>query len=487
MLRTRGREEVSSPQPTPPAAMPLPILRTARWAVLLLAVLGAHTALAQPADTTASPVPRRVGLAVQQTLLSNVVVNRFNAWALGEAWARDVDFESWNRNLRLGWEWDEDAFATNMFGHPYQGATYFNAGRANGFSYWESVPLAAFGSWTWEHFGETFRPSLNDFFMTTFGGISVGEMTHRVAATIRDEESRGAERLTREIAALVVDPMGGFNRLFQGQWSRVGPNPPEHDPGAFAYAYRAGVRNVFADASGTHNVAATLLIDVAYGDAFLKRYREPFDVFSAHVQFSPGGGGLNAVQTSGRLYQAGLPSWSGRFEHAFSVDQRFDYLSNPVYRFGAQNVEVGILSRFPLPRRFTLRTRAAGSFLVLGAISAPEGVLEEETTRAYDFGPGVGAVVSAELMRGETTFLSMYNRAEYLHSVSGTPADHVIAFTGLKGMLPLYGNFGVGLDLRGDVRESRYADVPDISRRFVETRVFVSWASSRSPREGGRR
>lgn len=397
-----------------------------------------------------------------------------------------MDFESWNRNLRLGWEWDEDAFATNMFGHPYQGASYFNAGRANGFSYWESVPLAVFGSWTWEHFGETFRPSLNDFFMTTFGGISVGEMTHRVAATIRDEESRGTERLTREIVALVVNPMGGFNRLFRGQWTHVGPNPPEHDPGAFAYAYRAGVRNVYEDSSGVTNVSPTLLIDVDYGDPFGRRYREPFDVFSAHVQFSLDGGGLNALQTSGRLYQAGLPSWSGRNEHAFSVDHSFDYLSNPVYRFGAQNVEVGIISRFPLLRGFEVRSRLAGSFLVLGAISAPEDVLEEETVRTYDFGPGVGAVASAELRRGESTYLSLYNRAEYLHSVSGTPADHLIAFTGLKGTLPIYKNFGIGFDLRGDARESRYADVPDISRQFIETRVFVSWASSRSPREGRR-
>ncbi len=455
----------------------------------MLACAGASPASAQdvPADSASAAAPRRVGLAVQQTLLSNFVVNRFNAWALSEPWARDVDFETWNRNMRLGWEWDEDAFATNMFGHPYQGASYFNAGRANGLSYWESVPLTVFGSWTWEHFGETFRPSLNDFFMTTFGGVSVGEMTHRVAATIRDDESRGAERLAREIVALAVNPTGGFNRLFRGQWTRVGPNPPEHDPGAFAYSYRAGVRNVREDSSGVRDLAPTLLIDVAYGDPFDRPYREPFDVFSAHVQVSTTGGGLNALQTSGRLYQAGLPSWSRHNAHAFSVDHRFDYLSNPVYRYGAQHVEAGILSRYPLARGFSLRTRLAGSMLVLGAISAPETALAPGTIRTYDFGPGVGAAFSAELVRGGHVYLSTYNRAGYLHSVSGTPADHIVALTGLKGIVPLYNNFGIGLDLSADARESRYTDMPDVSRQFVEVRAFLSWKSSRIPREGGRR
>ncbi len=468
----------------------LPARLRAAFAVVCGALACASLATAQTtaaqtpagADSAWTQPPRRVGLAVQQTLLSNFLVNRFNAWALGADWAAEVDFETWNRNLRLGWEWDEDAFATNMFGHPYQGASYFNAGRANGLSYWESIPLAAFGSWTWEHFGEIYRPSMNDFFMTTFGGISVGEMTHRVAATIRDEQSRGAGRIAREIAALVVDPTGGLNRLVRGQWTRVGPNPPAHDPGAFAYSYRAGLRHLAGDAPGT-GLAPILLLDVAYGDAFRKRYREPFDVFSAHVQVSGGGGVFNALQTSGRVYQAGLPSWSGRFEHAFSVDHRFDYLSNPLYRFGAQTVEAGLLSRFPLLHRFELRTRLAASFLVLGAISAPESVLSgSRDERAYDFGPGVGAAFSAELARDGRTLLATYNRAHYLHSVSGTPADHLVALTGLKGTLPLYGNFGVGLDLSADTRRSRYKDVPDLGREFAETRLFVSWTSSRKPR-----
>lgn len=114
----------------------------------------------------------------------NFAVNRFAAWVAREEWAR-ADFESWARNLRMGWEWDENNFVINMIMHPFHGSQYFNAGRSNCLRYWESVPLAFFGSWVWEFFGETHRPSLNDFFMTSFGGIALGEMTTRVTAQLR--------------------------------------------------------------------------------------------------------------------------------------------------------------------------------------------------------------------------------------------------------------------------------------------------------------
>ena len=45
-----------------------------------------------------------------------------------------------------GLVWDLDDFLVNQIGHPYQGNNYFNAGRANGLSFWESAGLTAFGS-----------------------------------------------------------------------------------------------------------------------------------------------------------------------------------------------------------------------------------------------------------------------------------------------------------------------------------------------------
>ena len=88
--------------------------------------------------------------------------------------------------MENGWVWDLDDFVVNQIGHPYQGSNYYNAGRANGLSFYESAAMAAFGSATWEFYGETNKASLNDFINTTLGGIAIGEVLHRVAWLVRD-------------------------------------------------------------------------------------------------------------------------------------------------------------------------------------------------------------------------------------------------------------------------------------------------------------
>src|SRR5258705_1650808 len=188
------------------------------------------------------PKPRTV-MAISQVALINTFVNRVDAWAFKQDWARSGT-RVWGEHLRLGWERDEDAFTTNMFAHPYHGGLYFNAARANGIGFFQAVPYAIMGSWTWEYFGEKYRPSLNDWYMTSFGGITLGEVFHRITATIRDNRATGRGRILREIAALPMDPIGSLNRLVRGQWRARGAKSPGDEPGSIAFCY--GRRGGFA-------------------------------------------------------------------------------------------------------------------------------------------------------------------------------------------------------------------------------------------------
>ncbi len=207
----------------------------ATLATLVLPFIAA--AQSDSASAAAPSVPRRPLFAVTQSVLLNVTVNRLDAWAFAQDWANSGT-HTWGRNLRVGWEWDEDQFSTNLMMHPYHGGLYFNAARANGLSFWEAAPVAFLGSWTWEYFGEKDRPSLNDFFMTGFGGIALGEVFHRLGATIRDNGSR--HRTWREIAALPLDPMGWVNRRLRHERTSEVPNPPEHAPGALSVRLQGG-------------------------------------------------------------------------------------------------------------------------------------------------------------------------------------------------------------------------------------------------------
>ena len=361
-----------------------------------------------------------------------------------------------------------------MFVHPYHGSLYVNAARANCLNFWESVPIAFLGSWTWEYFGETFRPSLNDFYMTGFGGPALGEVLNRVSTAVIDEEARGGERLARELAAMVINPIGGLNRLVRGQWTRHGVNQVDRLPDAYLFQARVGARRVEEVESPNRATSSpTLLVDVTLGDVFDTPYRAPFDVVHLLAQVSPDGGGLNLLRVVGRLYGKELTAADSWNRHEIEVNQRFDYVNNPVYHFGEQSLEVGIQSHWRTGvRGFRVTSRIAGDGVLLGAIDA---LAPDQVDRTIDWGPGLGAIAEVALERDGTTYFSWYNRVRYLRSVSGAPADHTLLFSGFDVTVPITDQLGVGAYLSGDRRNSHYTELPDVERSYVETRVYVTW------------
>ncbi len=124
-------------------------------------------------------------------------------------------------NIKQGFEWDSNSFRANICDHSSHGALSFSAARANGLTFWESTPFPFLGSLIWEVALEANRPSINDQIMNTFGGITLGEVSFRIAELIIDESSRGFERAGREIFAFLINPVLGFNRLIEGKSFRI--------------------------------------------------------------------------------------------------------------------------------------------------------------------------------------------------------------------------------------------------------------------------
>jgi len=447
----------------------------ARVAVALLlgapAALHAQQVQTPPPDSTPrGPVSRaRAFPAVQQALLVNVFVNRLDVCCLDMPTQR-VSLNSWSRNLRAGWEWDENQFGTNLFMHPYHGSLYFNAGRSRGMGFWESAPLSFLGSWTWEFLGENNRPALNDFFMTSFGGIALGEMFHRLTAMIRDNQAHGGRRLRRELATLPLDPIGGLNRFLGRRRVSQEPNPPEHTPGLLVVRLHAGARILSDSLIKTAGGLPTVMMDLVYGDPWLEPYHKPFDAFI--VRAAIGEGGINLLRASGRLYGKEMTGPEARHRHLFQVNQRFDYASNSAYHIGGQSVEFGISSRWRLSRNVRFRTQVYLDGIILGGIDAPGTGVGERT---YDFGPGVGIRLQGVLEIAGVPFVVYFLQSEYVHAVSGASADHYVEASGLELTLPVTRRFGLtaqGIDYG---RLSRYSDRPDQERQFPEVRVLLSW------------
>ncbi len=440
-----------------------------------------------PAESLAPPAPQRHPFrAFFLGAATNVFINRLDAWVfnsyapLDGYWAR-VGPKTWSQNLREGWTWDTDDFMTNVFLHPYHGATYFGYGRANGLTFWESVPLPVLGSMEWEYFAETQRPSLNDLYNTSFGGVVMGEMIHRVLALLRDNQARGWGRALREIAAVPLDPPGSLFRLLSGDAIRVRANPAEHDLGLLGFRVQGGGQ-IGADSGGPGRRAfsGTLAFDVTYGDAFAKPYAQPFDVFEARLRAGTSATVVTEMRVAGRLYGHELTNPAADVRWIFTVDQKMEYDANPAYRYGGQSLDVGFVSGLPVGNGLDVQTRLFAEGIVLGAVDAPEG----DTTvgvRTYDFGPGVGFDLAATLRLRRYPLATARWHWAYLHSVSGSPADHYTQFPSLEVNVPLTADLGIGAYAGWYQRRSAYARFAGETAAFPEYRTYLVWQVHRGP------
>ena len=464
-------------------------LRAAPLLAVVLLVGGVAPLRAQataPGDTTAGSPPRRhVGHSLLVIAGLNVLINRFDCHVTratddaGRLWAC-VSPAVWSHNLRRGWAWDVDAFANNLFLHPYHGAMYFNVGRANGLDFWESAPLAFLGSAMWEYFGETELPSLNDLYNTGFGGIVLGEVYHRLGMLIRDDRTRGLGRTLRELAALPVDPVGSLTRWLHGGFSRVGANPRDRHPGYLGLVVQTGIRSARDSGATTRHTSPSVQVDLAYGDAYRQPYERPFDVFTVRMQVGPSGEGLSVLRVRGRLWAKELTRPTSDDRAILTLNQKFEYLNTSAYRFGGQSVELGLVSGLGFFLGIDVRTEVFLEGLMLGAVNAPHaGIAGSE--RQYDFGPGIGASLAGSFVVGGQAVISARGQWTYLHSVSGSPADHAIRSLGAELVIPLSRNVGLGAYGGWVHRHSAYPGEPAETASFPEARVFLTWQPNRLP------
>ena len=433
--------------------------------------------------------PRSVGKALFQTTMVNVVYEMANL-VRGQVTAR-ITPKTWWDNMAQGWVWDLDDFAVNQVGHPYQGNNYFNTGRANGLSFYESAAVTAFGSATWEYFGETNFPSMNDFINTTLGGIALGEMFHRTAWLVRDTRATGRGRLWNEIGATALDPITGLNRFLTGDASRIVDKPADMVPSALNAFVSAGVLWRGSQSSAfTGSGDPFVELDGLYGDIEHARSRTPYDAFSVRLRLG-GGSGLSEARVRGRLL--GQPTRNEKLH--FGVVQSYDYQNNDVYTTGSQSFEAAFGITQPLSPRMQVWATGWGGVTILGAIdSLPLGVDEvpeeepesdsgqgvSEGPRYYDYGPGGNFGGSATISRDGRNFAVFFYEGRHLYSLDGVRANHFLQRVRLDLLLPLRGSLGLGVSAEYFDRRTFYQDADRTIKHFhyPQVRAYFTWRVS---------
>ena len=382
----------------------------------------------------------------------------------------------WWNNISYGFEWDDNTFMINQWGHPYQGGTYFSAGRGNGLSFWESAPLSAFGALTWEYLAERHKPSLNDLIVTTLGGIALGEMFHRSAWLIRDTADTGKSRMTREIIAAVFDPITGINRFIDRDALKVVEKPAEYVPSALVAAFDVGALWRGENLSYRESTGEPFLqANVGYGTPSQGRSKAPFDAFLVSLRMGGGGGAISELRVRGRLNGVpvgGTPDKPARHTLHFMTLMGYDYDNNSAYQFGGQDFSGTFTSEWRFTPTWRLVTTAGAGFLVLGAIDS---LYVAGPDREYDFGPGLNYGAGMELTRWRHPFLRANYSAVWLHAVDGAQADHWTQNIRLDFLVPVKERVGVGLTGEFIRRKSYYDGVDDVLQRFPQLRVYLSW------------
>jgi len=219
-------------------------------------------------------------IAGSETLLCNGIMMGFNvaynnATVGSASWALP-SYESINNNLSSPWRWeDTDGFRVNQIGHPIQGSLYFSSGRVNGFNFYESASFSAFGSATWEIFGESNDASINDFITTVTGSLSIGEILYKLYL---EACSAGVPAFL----AFFINPVAGFHRLVTG-WE-----PPYSGSNIYMFNASLGagyintnysITNRNKDLYSFRGPAADLGLKIIYGNPFLSESRIPFNHF----------------------------------------------------------------------------------------------------------------------------------------------------------------------------------------------------------------
>ncbi len=487
LVAAEGTQEASSPDPnSPPSTLADPGDRFAAASIAQTPVQPSWIVERRACEGCA---PRSVGRALFQTTVVNVMYGVANL-VRGQVTAR-VTPKTWWDNLEQGWVWDLDDFTVNQIGHPYQGNNYFNTGRANGLSFYESAAVTAFGSATWEYFGETNHASLNDFINTTLGGIALGEMFHRTAWLVRNTHATGRGRMWSEIGATALDPITGVNRFMRGDASRVTDKPADMVPSNLSASGAGGVLwRGTEDNEFTASAQPFVEVDAIYGDPDKGRSRTPYDAFAMRLRFG-GGSALSEARVRGRLLGQSL---NENFE--FSVVQSYDFQKNDAYATGSQSFEGAFGFTHNLSSKTRMWVLGWGGLTVLGAIdSLPPGLTEppeeeeesgdagqgvSEGPRYYDYGPGSDFGVTASFSRNIRPFVVLFYEGRHLYSLDGVRANHFLQRGRIDLLLPLRGALGLGVTGEYFDRRTFYqdADRTRVNYHYPQVRAYFTWRVS---------
>ena len=415
----------------------------------------------------------------------------FGVWAflhyVGNANYSYISWDTIRDNFRDGWEWDRSQYFVNFYHHPYHGYLYYNAGRANGLSYWGSAVSAFGGSLMWEMVMEKYRPSINDLITTTAGGIVYGEIGYRFSSLVRKRGARGLERIWREAVGTILDPVGGVNRLLNGRSDSDSGLPGSPDVGRILNGELFVTGPIVArSASLTGTKAAPLLgFTIHYGDPAGTGWSgNPFDVFTVNgrLRWGPDRPHMSLF-IHGALVGKHMAGRNGG-SHFLGLYQHYEYYGIDTLRVCGTSFTGGWTSRFELGQKVRLTASSRLGWLGLGGTddfqSDPVNPVPGELAgrRNYNMATGITAAADISIAGDGFDYVSATWRHYHLFNlrvVGSRPGRESWNIIYAQARIPLWKKLGIGVAVEYCGREYDLEGNPPGSRRVFESRAFAAW------------
>lgn len=389
-----------------------------------------------------------------------------------------ITFKNFFSHLKLSaWKWDDNQFSTNQVDHPYHGQLYFNSFRSNGYNFYQSSLAAVAGSFIWETAGETQAPAINDFINTSFGGIILGEMTHRVSRNILARNRSGYNRVGNEIVALLVNPLNGLNRFLDGKWGKPVDKYYTTDSSHIHAVFDLGFRRFDAQdgeilQTGRNSLFGRLRFFYTNGD---HNYKRPFDKFSVNLEVGNGDSTfINAINVHALLTGAEFFK-SKRGRHFGTLDAHYDTYNNDAFFYGAQSVVYNWNSDYLYKNGNKLNLSFGAGAVLLAAV--PDPYLLFGDSRNYNYGSGLSYRFKGEVNLYRRLRLSADYNGGYFHTISGNESYYFLHAAAVEANVRIIKRFSLNLSSGYFTLESHYKDpkFADFTKKYPYGRASIAY------------
>jgi hypothetical protein len=306
------------------------------------------------------------------------------------------------------WVLDRDQFSVNQFLHPYGGTVYFGLARSAGLNFWESFLYTGAGSFLWEIAGEKTPPSINDQITTSFGGTFLGEPLFRMANLLLESDDNGKPGFWRELAAAVISPPTGFNRLAFG--NRFDEIYSSHNPATFMRLRLGATVN-----SSSENVSSSIKERGAIGDITFTyglpgkpgyTYTRPFDYFDFRLT-STTVNTIQSIETRGLLIGTSYASGDST-RGIWGLYGSYDYIAPQIFRVSTTALSLGTTWQTWLSQDVALQGTSLG-----GVGYGAAGSVQRTDERDYHYGATPQALLALRLILGDRAMLDVTGREYY--------------------------------------------------------------------------